>query len=80
MEKDWENFDFAPYDSKWKYFAVDEDGAGWLFVDRPTIIKGGKINCFSYNGLCDEYKPNRFKAVGLFDPTNWENSLQQRPK
>ena len=67
----WENFDFTPYPLIWKWFAVDEDGTGWIFVDMPTIIKG-KGNCFMSD--------NGFKAVGLFDPTNWENSLQQRPK
>ena len=63
----WENFDFTPYAKEWKWFAVDKDGEGFLYEDKPILKKeiwNGGLSLVDF--------------LGDFDPTNWQNSLQER--
>jgi hypothetical protein len=62
---DWAN---AP---EWAmYRAIDEDGEGYWFEKKPRIVDD--IPIWVYGGKSEFF--------GNFDPTNWKNSLQQRPQ
>lgn len=50
--------------SEWaKYAAVDKNGDGYLFKDKPVISK----DRWKASGNC--------KYIGKFDNANWEKSL-----
>ena len=66
----WENFDFTPYAKEWKFFSVDERGKGFLSTFKPENTEDKSI----YNNI----GLGTTLYVGHFDPTNWQNSLQER--
>lgn len=51
-------------DYLWKYFAVDEDGSGYVFACKPKISDYGWYSSKGYE-----------KYVGQFDPEGWQDSL-----
>lgn len=51
-------------DNLWSYFAVDEDGSGYVFEYEPGIFKD---RWYSDRGD-DDY-------IGKFDPQDWQKSL-----
>lgn len=53
-----------------QYFAIDKDGEGYFYYLEPFFYHIG-----FWNNQC-ETSP---KIAGIFDATNWENSLQKRP-
>lgn len=58
----------APEWARW--FAVDSDGSGFYFEERPDINEHNEW--YSFSGL--------LKYSGQFGIKAWQNSLQQRPK
>ena len=55
-----------------RFFAVDEDGKGWFYRDRPSISGGGR------RWMEPDYTPT---CAGTdYDASNWKNSLIEREK
>ena len=57
-------FNHLATDSRWKYFAIDDDGAGFVYEQEPE--RG------AYNWFTDD---KNYHHVGHFDPRGWEDSL-----
>jgi hypothetical protein len=57
-------FNHLATDYLWKYFAVDEDGSGYVFACKPKISDYGWYSSKGYD-----------KYVGQFDPEGWQDSL-----
>jgi hypothetical protein len=57
-------FNHLATDYLWKYFAVDEDGSGYVFEYEPVLSEHG---WYSHKG--------KDKYVGTFDPKGWQDSL-----
>lgn len=59
-----------PQCPKWaKYAAVDMDGDGFFFSNKPT--------CGDVMWMCHN---SRRKYIRLYDPSDWRNSLIERPE
>lgn len=59
----------APDRAEW--FSIDKDGIGWYYEKMPVRNSSFwySLTPLPFNGC----------AAGIYDPTNWENSLQKRP-
>ena len=62
-----EQCDAAPENAEW--FAVDSNGKGWFYTQKPQLDEMLFIGLQFLVGNCI-----------YCDPTDWQNSLQQRPK
>lgn len=65
-----QKFDFTPYDPKWKYVAVDEDGTRTLYQNKPFRFQ------WWWQSEC--MKRDEYLRVDKVDSRGWENSLQER--
>ena len=56
---------------KWRFAAVDEDGALFKFEERPDLTDNywTNVNCSGFD---------RVSVAGVYDTTNWKNSLIER--
>lgn len=59
------DWSMAPKNFTW--FAIDEDGDGFFYEDKPIRKMVFFIGKFS-------------EWAGTFDATDWKNSLQKRPE
>ena len=64
---------FDGLDEKWRFAAVDRDGAVFVFVKRPDL------HC-TFWGNADSTQFSRKSAKGAYDKTDWQNSLIERDK
>lgn len=55
------------------FFAIDEDETGWWFEDIPEKKDTGEYGGEWINDKSIWY-------AGTFDATDWQNSLEERPK
>ena len=57
-----------------QYAAVDADGEAYWYSSKPETVEGGWIG--------DTYSPVIMVdgKVDVFDPTDWQHSLIERPK
>ena len=62
---------FNGLDAKWRFAAVDRDGAVFVFVKRPDL------HC-TFWGNADSTQFSRKSAKGAYDKTDWQNSLIER--
>lgn len=67
-----QTFDFTPYDAKWKYVAVDEDGTRTLYQNKPIRFK--------WWWQSEYMKRGEYLTIDKVNPRGWENSLQEREK
>jgi len=61
--------DWSKYPEKWIWFAIDCDGLGCLFTDKPH----------KSNRVFMPIKGDFLHLDGDFNIDNWQNSLQKRP-
>lgn len=62
---------FDGLDEKWQFAAVDEDGALFRFAERPDLTDDywTNVNCSRFD---------RVSVAGVYDASNWQNSLIER--
>lgn len=63
---------FDGLDAKWRFAAVDSNGNGFLFVEKPS-----RACSYWQNSNCSDY--HRIRG-GKFDASGWQNSLIERDK
>lgn len=67
-ESDQPVIDWRWVPKEYKWFAIDDDGRGWLYKEKPEK----RDACWDFRGGS--------ASAGFFNPAGWENSLQERPE